>query len=182
MDKTQSLTSELTVVDVFLATADGRNAQYKKTGNYIVQEEALGTYYEAVTASGSAIGFATELGAVVETTKEHGFYVSKIDLGSVFEVGTRFRNAYRVQFRDCFIAEEEHWTQEIAIPTKHLTLRIHFPAERPPKLLRSKRLVGLVEQRMASGAAITELFGQPAIVLEIEKPKLGEVYKLEWRW
>ena len=89
---------------------------------------------------------------------------------------------YRVHFQDCFIAEEEHWTQEIALPTKHLTLRVHFPHGRPPKLARSKQLTGLTQKQIAHGATITELFGQRAIVWDIEDPKLGDIYKLEWRW
>jgi len=177
-----NLSSKLTVADVFLIAPDGRTAKYEKTGDYLVNAQPLSSYYEGVTASGIARAFSSELGVIVETATEHGFFVSRIDLGSVFEVGTRFRNVYRVQLEDCFIAEEEHWTQEIAVPTEHLTLRIHFPLERPPKLLRSKRLVGLVEERITNGAAITELFGRPAIVWEIDKPKLGDIFKLEWRW
>jgi hypothetical protein len=176
------LSSELTVADIFLITPDGRSAKYEKTGDYVVDAEPLSSYHEAVTSSGTASGLSTELGVIVETTTEHGFLVSRIDLGSVLGVGTRFRNVYRVLFQDCFIAEEEHWTQEVALPTKHLTLRIHFPLKRPPKLVRSKRLVGLVQERITNGAAITELFGEPAIVWEIQMPKLGDIYKLEWRW
>lgn len=178
----KNLWSELTVADVFLIEPDGRIAKYEKTGNYIVQAQHLSSYYDGVTASGTASAFSSELGVIVETATEHGFFISRIDLGSVFEIGTRFRNVYRVQLEDCFIAEEEHWTQEIAVPTNHLTLRVHFPAERPPKLLRSKRLLGLLEERIADSATITELFGHPAIVWEIENPKLGNIYKLEWRW
>jgi hypothetical protein len=177
-----NLSSESTVADLFLITPDGRSAKYEKTGDYVVHVQPLSSYHEAVTSSGTASGFSTELGVIIETTTEHGFFVSRIDLGSVFGVGTRFRNVYRVHFQDCFIAEEEHWTQEIALPTKHLTLRIHFPFRRSPKLVRSKRLVGLVQERITNGAAITELFGEPAIVWEIQKPKLGEIYMLEWRW
>jgi hypothetical protein len=178
----EKLASEMTVADIFLTTADGRSATYEKTGDYVVNAEPLNLYYEGVTASGTASGFSTELGAIVQTTTEHGFLVSRIDLGSVFEVGVRFRNVFRVQLEDCFLAEEEHWTQEIAVPTKHLTLRVHFPSGRPPKLVRSKTLVGLAHKQLGHGAAIAELFGQPAIVWEIDNPKLGDIYKLEWRW
>jgi hypothetical protein len=120
------LLSELTLADLFLITADGKHAIYVNIGNYVVAEEPLSSYYEGVTASGNASGASTELGAIVQVTTEHGFYVSKIDLGSILEVGTKFRNVYRVQLDDSFVTEEEHWTQEIAVPTKHLTLRIHW--------------------------------------------------------
>jgi hypothetical protein len=177
-----NLSSEFTIADVFLITSDGKTAKYEKTGDYVVDAQPLSSYDDGVTASGTASAFSSELGAIVETVTEHGFFISRIDLGSVFEVGTRFRNVYRVQLEDCFIAEEERWTQEIAIPTQHLTLRIHFPVERPPKLLRSKNLLGLLEERITNGAVITELYGRPAIVWEIERPKLRDIYKLEWRW
>jgi hypothetical protein len=180
--ETPNLTSELTVADVFLVTPDGRDAIYQKTGHYIVEEKPLGTYYEGVTAAGSASGFSTELGAVLETTKEHGFYVSKIDLGSVFAVHARLRNVYRVFLYNSFTAVKEHWTQEIACPTKHLTLRIYFPAGRPPTLIRCKRVIGLTESQISTQATIVDLFGQTAIVWEIERPEMGDIYKLEWRW
>jgi hypothetical protein len=121
-----NLSSELTLVDVFLMTRDGATATYKKTGEYLVDAGPLSSYYEGVTASGTVSAFSSELGAVIETETEHGFFVSRIDLGAVFDVGTHFRNVYQVQLDGCFIADEEHWTQEIAVPTNHLTLRIHF--------------------------------------------------------
>jgi hypothetical protein len=61
-------------------------------------------------------------------------------------------------------------------------LRIHFPTGRPPRLIRCKRVIGLTETQIGTGATITKLFGQTAIVWEIEQPKLGDIYKLEWRW
>ncbi len=170
------------MADVFLTTADGRNARYEKTADYVVKAGALSGYREGVTASGSARGFATELGIVEETKTEHGFYLSQIDLGARLVTGTRFRNIYRADLLDCFVGQEERWTQEIALPTKHLTLRVHFPFGRPPRLVRCKRVVGLTESQISTEATITELFGQPAVVWEIEQPKLGDIYKLEWRW
>jgi hypothetical protein len=121
-----NLSSDSTLADLFLITPDGRLAMYEKIANYVANAEPVSSYREAATSSGAVSGFSTELGVIVETTTEHGFLVSRIDLGSFCGVGTRFRNVYRVHFQDCFIAEE-HWTQEIAVPTKHLTLRIHFP-------------------------------------------------------
>jgi hypothetical protein len=179
---TQKLSSELTVADVFLSETNGRTSTYEKTGNYIVAGAAVSSYFEGVTTSGSAHGFSTEIGAVVDTTREHGFYVSTIDLGSVFTAGARFRNLYRVSLDDSFTSEEEHWTQEIACPTEHLTLRIHFPVGRPPKLVRCKQIIGLTETLIPTGALITHLFDRPAIVWDIDQPRLHDIYKLEWRW
>ena len=178
----QNLASEFTLVDVYLMTTDGTVARYEKTANFIVTTGSLSTYREAVTASGQVIGFSTELGIVIQTTIEHGFYLSQIDLGATFAAGARFRNIYGAELIDCFKFQEEHWTQEIAIPTKHLTLRIHFPAGRPPKLVRCKRVAGLSETQLSTEAIDTELFGQRALVWEIDRPALGNIYKLEWRW
>jgi len=177
-----NLASELTVADVFLTTADGRNARYQKTADYVVKAAALSGYREGVTASGWARGFTTELGIVEQTKTEHGFYVSQIDLGARLVTGTRFRNVYRADLLDCFLSKEEHWTQEIALPTKHLILRVHFPFGRPPKLVRCKRVVGLTENQISTEATITELFGKTAVVWEIQQPALGDIYKLEWVW
>jgi hypothetical protein len=177
-----NLASELTIADVFLTTADGRSARYEKTADYIVKAGALSGYREGVTASGSASGFTTALGIVEETKTEHGFYLSQIDLGARLVTGTRFRNVYRADLLDCFFGEEEHWTQEVALPTRHLTLRVHFPFERPPRLVRCKRVIGLTESQINTEATITELFGQLAVVWEIQQPAVGDIYKLEWVW
>ena len=93
----QNLTSELTLVDVYLMTPDGAVARYKKTTSFVVTGGSLSTYREAVTASGQAQGFSTEIGIVIQTTIEHGFYLSLIDLGNNFSAGTRFRNIYRAE-------------------------------------------------------------------------------------
>jgi hypothetical protein len=177
-----NLASELTVADVFLMTADGRNARYEKTADYVVKADAFSGYREGVTASGWACGFTTALGIVQETKTEHGFYLSQIDLGARLVMGARFRNVYRADLLDCFLSKEEHWTQEVAIPTKHLTLRVHFPSGRPPKLVRCKRVVGLTESQISTGAGTTELFGRLALVWEIQQPSPGDIYKLEWVW
>ena len=163
-------------------TTDGIVARYEKTTSFVVTTGSVSTYREAVTASGRALGFSTELGIVIQTKIEHGFYVSQIDLGASFAAGARFRNIYGAELIGCFKLQEEHWTQEIAIPTKHLTLRIHFPAGRPPKLVRCKLVAGLLETQLSTEATSTELFGQRAIVWEIDQPALGNIYKLEWRW
>src|SRR5436305_1978549 len=42
----QSLSSELTIADLFLLTADGKHAVYAKTGNYVVGPESLSSYFE----------------------------------------------------------------------------------------------------------------------------------------
>jgi len=181
-DRSQILSSEFTIADLFLLTSDGKHAIYAKATDYVVGAEPLSTYFEGVTASDKVSSFSTELGMVVQTTIEHGFFISQIDLGSVFEPGAHFRNVYRAELDGCFTGKKEHWTQEIAVPTKHLSLRIHFPYERPPTLIRCKRVVGLAEQQMKTTASITRLSGQPAIVWEIDQPKLGEIYKLEWHW
>ena len=178
----QSLASEFTVADVFLITADGQRARYEKTADYVIKAGPMSGYREGVTASGRALNFIAERGIVRNTKTEHGFYISYIDLGGRLEAGNRFRNVYRADLLECFVGEEEHWTQEIALPTKHLSLRVHFPFGRPPKLVRCKRVVGLTEEQISTEATITELFGQIAVVWEIQQPTLGDIYKLEWVW
>ena len=97
----QDFTSELTLVDVYLMTPDGAVARYKKTTSFVVTKGPISTYREAVTASGQARGFSTEIGIVIQTTIEHGFYLSRIDLGTSFSAGSRFRNIYGAELIDC---------------------------------------------------------------------------------
>lgn len=181
-DDKSDLTSLLTVVDVFLTSTDGKSARYQKTSNYIVNNDDLNAYQEGVTAAGKASGFSTMWGTIVETTKEHGFYISRIDLGDLLNKGTRFQNVYTADLHDCFTNDEEHWTQEIAFPTKHLTLRIHFPKGRPPRLVKCKVVEGVADKQLRTDAKITELFGEQGILWDIQNPTLKDIYKLEWLW
>jgi hypothetical protein len=181
-DHESNLMSELTVVDVFLMSTDGKTAKYQKTGNYIVSDDYLAAYHEGVTAGGTASGFSTMSGTIVEMVKEHGFYICRIDLANVLSKGSRFQNVFTADLNDCFTADEEHWTQEIALPTKHLTLRIHFPKGRPPKLVRCKVVEGVTNTQLSTDARITGLSGGQGIVWDIENAKLKDIYKLEWVW
>jgi hypothetical protein len=181
-DHESDLTSQLTVVDVFLTSMDGKSARYQKTCNYIVNNDNLNAYREGVTASGEVSGFAIMWGTIVKTTKEHGFYISQIDLGDLLNKGSRFQNVYTADLHDCFTNDEEHWSQEIAFPTKHLTLRIHFPKGRPPRLVKCKVVEGVADKQLRTNAKITELSGGQGIVWDIHNPKLKDIYKLEWLW
>lgn len=181
-DHESVLTSQLTVVDVFLTSVDGKCARYQKTSNYIVNNEDLNAYNEGVTATGRASRFFTMRGTIVETTKEHGFYISRIDLGDLLKKGSQFQNVYTADLHDCFTNHEEHWSQEIAFPTKHLTLRIHFPKSRPPRLVKCKVVEGMTDKQVRTDAKITELSGEQGIVWDIQTPKLKDIYKLEWLW
>lgn len=91
----QVLTSNQTVIGLLLVTADGQHAVYEKTADYVVTAGLLNSYSEAVTSSRIAHSFSTELGVILETAVEHGFYVSQIDLGLPIQHGARFRNSYR---------------------------------------------------------------------------------------
>ena len=177
-----ALWSELTVADVFLLTTDGKTAIYRKTTDFIVDNEPLSFYFEGVTAQGHVAHFSTELGSIVQTEEEHGFSISKIEFSSTLEVGSRFRNVFQAELTDTFTATQEHWTQEIAFPTKRIILRIHFPIARPPNFVRCTQLLGLTAATLTTGAEIVKLFGQPSIVWEVDQPALGDIYKLEWRW
>jgi len=181
-DHESNLTSELTIVDIVLMSTDGKTAKYQKTSNYVVNADHLNSYQEGVTATGHVGGFSSMLGTLVETTSEHGFFVSRIDLFELLSKGSRFQNIFTADLHYCFINDEEHWTQEIAFPTKHLTLRIHFPKGRPPKRVKCKVVEGVTSRQIRTEARITELSGAQGIVWDIPNPKLKEIYKLEWVW
>lgn len=165
------LTSELTIVDVILMSTDGKAARYQKTSNYVVNAEYLDSYQEGVTATGQVGGFSSMLGTLVETTHEHGLFISRIDLFEPLSKGSRFQNVFTADLHDCFINDEEHWTQEIAFPTEHLTLRVHFPKGRPPKRVKCKVVEGVTNKQVRTDAKITELSGEQGIVWDIESPK-----------
>jgi hypothetical protein len=176
------LTSLLSIVDVFLTSTDGRSAKYQKTSYYVVNADDLVAYQEGVTCTGTASGFTTAKGIIVETRKEHGFFISRIDLGDLLNKGSRFTNVYTADLHNSFMSDRENWTQEIAFSTKHLTLQIHFPKGRPPKLLRCKMIKGVTDKQVKTNATIADLSGDTCIIWEIQNPKLKDIFKLEWAW
>jgi hypothetical protein len=113
-ERESDIISQLTIVDIFLTSTDGKSARYQKTSNYIVNKDDLNAYQEGVTSAGRAGGFSTTQGTIVGTKKEHGFYISQIYLGDLRQKGSRFTNTYTADLHDCFTTNEEHWTQEIA--------------------------------------------------------------------
>jgi hypothetical protein len=176
------LVSLFTVVKLRILEHDGSHAIYEKTSDYEVRSAALVEYREGVTSEGDATNFATLVGRITETIKEHGFYISRIDLGNVLHEGTRFQNTYFVDLINSFMAAEEHWTQEIAAPCDYLTIQVVFPKSRPPSLLRCKLLNGLEETQLPTAARLVNLGDYPVAVWELPHPPFGAIYKLEWLW
>jgi hypothetical protein len=174
--------SEFSLVDVVLLDADGKIAFYRKLTNYLADQEELSCYREGVSADGYITDFSTMRGTIIETQKEHGFYISHIDLGTTIHRRSRFTNVYTAKLHDCFIRKEEHWTQEIAFPTARLTIQIRFPEARPPNRVRFFILEGTTEREISTTASIIELFGQNAIVWQLENPRLKDIYKITWHW
>jgi len=176
------LVSLFTVVQLRIFEPDGSHATYEKTSDYEVRSATLAEYREGVTAEGTATNFTTLAGRITETIKEHGFYVSQIDLGNLLHQGARFQNTYSVDLVDSFMAVEEHWTQEIAVPSEYLVIRVVFPTSRPPSLLRCKLVTGLDETQLPTSARLVNLHGYTSAVWELAQPFLGAIYKLEWIW
>jgi hypothetical protein len=177
-----SLIAEFSFVDVFLADVDAQTAVYQKLTSFRAHKDGLSRYREGVSADGSVIEFATMRGTIVATRREHGFYISEIDLGAALWRSSRFNNVYTAKLCNCFTRADEHWTQEIAFPTVLLTIQVHFPEARPPKLVRSSIVEGTTDREIPTAASITELFGKKAIVWQLKKPRLKEVYKISWHW
>lgn len=175
------LSSEFTLVQVFLLDASGCRARYRKTTSFVAHRPTT-TYQEAVTSEHAAAGFVTMRGTIVDTVVERGFYVSSINLGNSVSRGERFTNVYSAELLDSFTRPHEHWTQEFNYPTEHLTIQVHFPAERPPKLSVSKIVQGASEKPAGTTACLIHLYGQKSIVWDIAKPKLNQAFKLEWTW
>jgi len=176
------LIAQLSIVDVSLLSLDGKKAKYQKKSTYIVMKDGVHTYKEGVTSAGSATSFSTSRGVIIATTKEHGFFVSTIDLGNLYSKGSQFTNVYSAELHDCFTSRSEHWTQEIAIPTNHLVIQVHFPKGRAPLLVKCKVLEGMIDKQIKTAAEVLELAGEKSIVWKLDGPQIKKVYKLEWVW
>jgi hypothetical protein len=181
-NQTVILACNFTLVDLYLLDTAGKLARYQKTSRFVVMADEVSSYKEGVAADGTAAEFVSMRGAVVETIKEHGFYISRIDLGETIRKGAQFTNTYSAKLLDCFSNNEEQWSQELAFPTEHLTVRVHFPKGRPPKSVRCKAIEGTVHKWLRQTAQLVELFGRKSIVWELDEPAPHAVFKLEWSW
>jgi hypothetical protein len=173
--------ADFSLVEVVIEEPSGAIASYKKLSSYRALQD-LSRYREGVSADGSATDFSTMRGKIVNTQSEHGFFVSQIDLGTVVHRGAHVTNLYEARLLNCFTTGDESWTQEIAFPTKQLTMLIHFPVARPPLLVGCFSVEGTVDKEITVAASILELFGKKAIVWQLEKPTFGGIYKLTWHW
>ena len=180
--QTGILACEITLIDLYLLDTAGRLARYQKTSQFVVMTDEVSSYNEGVTADGSATEFVSMRGIVVETVKEHGFYILHIDLGETLRTGSRFTNTYCADLLNCFTNNEEQWSQELAFATNHLTMQVHFPKDRSPKSIRCKAIQGTEEKMVKQTAKMLELYGRKSIVWEIDEPGAHAVLKLEWTW
>jgi hypothetical protein len=176
------LACDFTLIDLYLLDVAGKLARYQKTSRFVVTTDELSSYNEGVTADGFAAEFISMRGTVVETVKEHGFYISHIDLGETVRAGSRFTNTYCADLLNCFSKNKERWSQELAFPTKHLTVQVHFPKARPPKSVRCKAIEGTGDKLVKQTAQMGELYGRKSIVWEVDEPGAHAVFKLEWSW
>ena len=176
------LTAELTIVELSLMTSDGKEAVYRKSSDYLVTCDELNAYKEAVTTVGSADGFHSSFGLITATVQEHGFFVSTIDAGNMLNRGARFASVFSAKLHNGFTARHEHWTQEIARPTDYLVMRVHFPRDRDPVLVRCKLVNGMIERQTDTAAKVVASRGKKSIVWTVAKPSLKDIYKLEWVW
>jgi hypothetical protein len=177
----RTLDSKFTVVDLRLVRADGTLAKYRKTSAYKVNS-AITSYREGVTASGAASAFRTARGRILETVREHGFYMSKIELGARLSAGEEFVNVYEADLRNSFRHSNEEWTQQLSFKTTQLVIQVHFPAERPPISFQTHIVDGTDERQDRSNAQLVELYGHKSIVWNVAKPSSALIYKLVWQW
>jgi hypothetical protein len=175
------LVADFSFIQVFIENAAGTVASYRKLSSYRATKE-LSRYREGVSAAGAATDFATMRGTIVQTRSEHGFFISEIDLAANVHRGGLITNVYKAKLLNCFTADEEYWTQEIAFPTRQLTMHISFPEARPPTRVRCFAIEGTVDREIAVTASIVELFGKKGIAWQLDKPVFGGIYKLTWRW
>lgn len=176
-----ALSSELSIVDLYLIRADGKLSRYRKTSVFTVNSP-LSSYREGVTASGYAKRFTSARGQISRTVNEHGFYISEIDLGNALSKGDRLLNVYEAKLYDSFCASAEQWTQQISFETAHLIIQIHFPFSRPPISYRTSVVEGTQETSAMQLAKMVELYGRKSLVWDVPCPNSKYVYKLHWRW
>lgn len=181
-DDRHRLHSEFSLVDVFICDPLGQRAIYRKISRYRVLGQELSAYQEGVTAEGRVDQLASMRGTILRTVAEHGFYISTIVLGEPLKQNCRFVNIYRAVLHHCFKRTHEHWTQEVAFPTDTLTLQIHFPFDRPPQSFTCEIVQGTDTAPAQPAAHIVDLFGNKSIAWDIERPKVGDIFKLAWSW
>jgi len=177
----RTLSSRMSIIDLELVDPNGRLGRYRKTSVYKANVPVR-IYREGVTASGSVTAFRTARGRIDKTVREHGFYMSEIDLGTRIEAGQQFLNVYEAELRNSFQDRTQEWTQQISFRTEVLVIQVHFPSERPPVTCQTAIIDGTDEREDVGAAEIVDLYGRRSIVWSVPFPNSAYVYKLKWAW
>lgn len=168
--------------DVYIDTPDGAEAIFVKKIKAKVLAKSLDEYVEPVSTVGSAKNFKTELGAVTGWKIISGYYHVNIDIGKRLKRGELFDNTFSCDLADTFPLENEDWSPRIGVPTRKLTIRVHFPKERPFKTHHCSILRGWNAKRLEVRASEKVINGRPVLEWIIDKPTFGAIYKLDWYW
>lgn len=170
------------VVDVYIEATDGSVARLERRIRARVLAKKLDTYIEPVNTVGKAENFATSNGAIIGADLISGYYLVEIKFPKTLKRGSNFENEFSAELLDTFPLEKETWAPRIGFNTKKLTMRIHFPKERGFKLHSCSRYSGWTETKLSETAAERVVDGRPVLEWVIKKPKVGDIYKLEWYW
>lgn len=168
-------------MNVRIEDFDGKRAVLEKHTKYTVLKDTS-ELREGVGVSGTATDFRASTGLIKKTENDRGFYSSLIDLGNIMRKGTVFSNVYTALLHDTFTSEEENWGQETPYKTQELVVRVQFPKDRPPKLLKCRISSGSEERQVPT--QIKSFESDHGITAEwlIEKPRRFHCYSIVWMW
>ncbi|MEM7549952.1 MAG: hypothetical protein AAF363_09760 [Bacteroidota bacterium] len=109
-------------------------------------------------------------------------YKLKIDLSNLAKGQTTFIQN-NIEFINGFQGLEKEWFHtHIDYPTKHLTMVLLFPPDKPCKKIVGKREVGRHDfEILASNQPLIIQDGQIAY-WKLKNPNLGMAYQFEWEW
>lgn len=170
-------------VHLTLCDTQGTRASYSKQQRIRFLQDNVIAFQDTVWGDGDfLVNYRCSPGKAVDQYREGYRQRILISLRETKQRGAIEEFHIRREIHDGFLAEHEYLQADIDHRTRQLTVRVTFPAKRPP------RKVWLTEANSHSTHALgsTSILTMPderiQVVWRKSKPRLQERYILSWDW
>ncbi len=161
----------------------GRQAVYKKYQKVRFLQNNIIAYQDQAWGDGDIFAeYKCSPGVAVDRYREGHRWRILISLRETKQRGDIEEFHIERRMRNSFMTHTEEWQTEVAHVTQHLTVKLIFPAERPPKQVwlaeqNTGQTIELGPQHMQQLAD-----GRYQVAWRTAQPKLFEAYILRWKW
>ncbi len=116
----------------------------------------------------------------VDHYTEAGWRISLISLRRSKKRGDVFKVSTKRDYKDAFLNDSEYVNVRIAYVTHDQTLRIHFPADRPPSNVKLATSENMSQTTDLQPRGLPD--GRQRVEIALRSPKRGHTYTVQWDW